>query len=136
MATVIEQNYSADLLKEEPFRQISRTLGTISSAAAGVVKKGTVLGKVTASGKYLPYNPAAADGTQIASAVLIYNPGGINGGDADATLADVPNAVLLQALAVIDTAFLVWGAGVTTQAQKNTAYAALFATLIVTAPPA
>ena len=133
MATFTEQNYQADLVKEEPFRQISRTLGTISSAAAGVVKRGTVLGKVTASGKYLPYNPAAADGTQIASAILLHGP---LGGDADATLADVTNAVLLQALAVVDTAFLVWGAGVTTQTQKNTAYAALFATLIVNAPPA
>jgi hypothetical protein len=133
MATVTEQNYVADLVKEEPFRQISRTLGIISSAAAGVVKKFTVLGKVTASGKYLPYNPAAADGTQIASAILLHGP---LGGDADATLADVTNAVLLQALAVVDTAFLVWGAGVTTQTQKNTAYAALFAALITTAPPA
>ena len=133
MTTFTEQNYVADLVKEEPFRQISRTLGIISSAAAGVVKKFTVLGKVTASGKYLPYNPAAADGTQIASAILLHGPLGT---DADATLADVTNAVLLQALAVIDTAFLVWGAGVTTQTQKNTAYAALFAALIVTAPPA
>jgi hypothetical protein len=133
MATFNESNYVADLVKEEPFRQISRSIGTIAAAAAGIVKKGTVLGKVTASGKYLPYNPAAADGTQIASAVLLHGP---LGGDADATSADVTNVVLLQALAVIDTAFLVWGTGVTTQTHKNTAYTALFAALIVASLPA
>jgi hypothetical protein len=133
MATFNESNYTADLVKEEPFRQISRSIGTIAAAAAGVVKRGTVLGKVTASGKYLPYNPAAADGTQIASAILLHGP---LGGDADATSADVTNVVLLQALAVVDTAFLVWGAGVTTQTHRNTAYAALFVALIVASLPA
>jgi hypothetical protein len=128
MTTLTEGKYFADLIKEEPFRQISRQLGTISSAAAGVVSKFTVLGQVTASGKYLPYNPAAGDGTQTAAAILLQ--------DADATLADVPNVVLLTGLAVISTAFLVWGAGVTTQAQKNAAYASLYGKLIAIGAPA
>lgn len=130
MATLTEKNYSADLIKMEPFREISRSLGTISSAAGGVVKQFTVLGTVTASGKFLPYNPAASDGTQIASGILI-------SGDADATSADVLNNVILaRGPAVFDTAFLVWGTGVTTQAHKNTAYAALAAMTLVKADPA
>jgi hypothetical protein len=64
MSTQTEKNYQADLIREEPFRQISRKLGIISSAAAGIVTHFTVLGKITASGKYLPYNPGAGDGTQ------------------------------------------------------------------------
>src|SRR6266851_2414703 len=138
MTTFNEPNYLADLVKVEPEQQISRALSTISSAAAAVVPRFTVLGIVTASGKYLPYNPAAADGTQIAAAILL-NGGGGSGlpvGSANAAAADVPNCVLLRGLAAIDTAFLQWGAGVTTQAQKNTAYAALAQANLVAIPPA
>jgi hypothetical protein len=137
MTTLTEFKYVADLVKEEPFKQVSRILGTISSAAAGIVSRFTVLGIVTASGKYLPYNPGASDGTQTAAAILIGASGGPNGGDADATSADVTNAVLLGAgPAVVDTAFLIWGAGVTTQAQKNAAYASLYARGIAASAPA
>jgi hypothetical protein len=38
--------------------------------------------------------------------------------------------------AVISTAFLVWGAGVTTQGQKNAAYASLYGKLIAVGAPA
>jgi hypothetical protein len=140
MTTKTERSYSADLIKEEPFRQISRSLGTISSAAAAMVPKFTVLGIITASGKYLPYNPAANDGTQVAAAILIAGNPAVgaptNPGDADASAADVPNCVLLDCLAVVDSAFLVWGAGVTTQAHKNAAYAAFAAKSLKASLPA
>ena len=50
---------------------------TVDSAAADnggspttTLRKGLVLGKVTASGKYKQYNNAAADGTEVAAGIL------------------------------------------------------------------
>lgn len=132
MTTLTEKKYVSDLVKEEPHRQISRKLGTISSAYAAVMPQFTVLGKVTASGKYLPYTPGASNGTEVAAAILLHGPAGAT---ADATSADVPKCVLLRGLAVVSKAFLVWGAAVTTQAHKDAAYAALEAANLMTSEP-
>lgn len=137
MTTFSEQNYVGDLVKVEPERQISRGLGTISSAAAAVVPRFQVLGQITASGKYLPVAPAANDGTQVASAILLSGGGGsgLAVGSADARSADVLNCTLLLGLAGVDTAFLQWTAGMTTN-QKNAALAQLAALLIRPLAPA
>lgn len=63
---------------------ISRETVTIASGE-GVLKAGSVLGKITASGKYGWYDNAASDGTQAAAAVLF--------SDVDATSADVKAVV-------------------------------------------
>lgn len=42
-------------------------------AGSGKIKSGSVLGKVTASGKYKPYDPAATDGSQTAIALALNN---------------------------------------------------------------
>lgn len=47
----------------------SREQVLIDSALAETLLPGTVLGKVTATGRYLPLNPAAADGTETAATV-------------------------------------------------------------------
>jgi hypothetical protein len=44
--------------------------GVLLAGGNGVIAKGTVLGKVTATGKYVPYNPAANDGSQTAVCIL------------------------------------------------------------------
>ena len=55
---------------------VSEGQGTISreqemiAGGSGKIKPGTVLGKVTASGKLKPLAPAANDGTQNAAAIL------------------------------------------------------------------
>lgn len=36
----------------------------------GFIPSGTVLGKITAGGKYGPYDPAATDGSQVAAEIL------------------------------------------------------------------
>jgi hypothetical protein len=143
MVTVLsltEGLYLADLVKEEPLdRNITRGLGTISSAAAAVIPRFMVLGTITSSGKYLPYNPGASDGTQNASAVLLIGGGGLGlaPGSADARSADVLNCVLLaRGPCVIDPTKLQWGSGVTTTNQKNAALAALLALGIVNLPGA
>lgn len=50
----------------------SRDQIVIDASAAAMVT-GTVLGKITASGKYKAYTPGASDGTQNAAAIL-YTP--------------------------------------------------------------
>lgn len=40
------------------------------AASSGDMVAGTLLGKVTASGEYAPYNDGAADGTETAAAIL------------------------------------------------------------------
>lgn len=50
----------------------SRDQITIDASAAAMVT-GTVLGKITASGKFKAYTPGASDGTQTAAAIL-YTP--------------------------------------------------------------
>lgn len=43
---------------------------TVSASVAGVVASGTVMGRITADGKYAPYNNANMDGTEVAVGVL------------------------------------------------------------------
>ncbi|WP_245409750.1 head decoration protein [Pararhizobium haloflavum] len=47
----------------------SRDVGVIA-AGAGKLRPGAVLGRVTASGKYVPFDPAGADGSETAAAIL------------------------------------------------------------------
>ena len=44
--------------------------GVLLAQGNGVIAKGTVLGKVTATGKYIPYVSTASDGSQTAVCIL------------------------------------------------------------------
>lgn len=100
MATFNEPNRPLDFLVSEANGQLSRQQVTIDASAPAMVA-GTVLGRITASGKYTIYNNAAANGTEIADAILAY---------------DVPDAAVDQIATVIDrlaevqAAGLNWGA--------------------------
>jgi len=59
--------------------------GITVASGEGALVAGTVLGKITASGKYGAYDDGAADGTEVASRILAY--------DVDATAADVATPV-------------------------------------------
>ena len=80
MTILTEGKHAASFILSEASGMRSRDTITIVSGA-GVVLAGTVLGKITASGKYTPSTVAAADGSQTAAAVNIY--------EVDATSADV-----------------------------------------------
>ncbi len=77
---------SVDNLLYGPFEAVD-VPGTIASGA-GVLTRGTVLGKVTASGKYIAYTSGAADGSQNPVAVLAVN--------VDATSEDVPTCFYIK----------------------------------------
>lgn len=60
---------TGEFLLSEASGTRSRKEVTIA-AAAGAMVAGTVLGKITASGKYTAYNNSASDGTEVAAGVL------------------------------------------------------------------
>jgi hypothetical protein len=103
-------------IKSEGNGDISRDTLVIVSGS-GKLLAGTVLGKITATGKYKPYDNDAVDGSQTAAAILVY--------DVDATLADA-TAVGIVRLAEVWTSRLVWATSVLL-AEKAPAYVELSA---------
>lgn len=91
---------------------ISEAAGTISrdkivmSSGSGVVKACTVLGKITASGKYVPSSVGASDGSQNAVAVSLV--------EVDATASDVNTSALTRTCEVV-AGMLRYDASVNTQ---------------------
>lgn len=67
-----EGKYTGEFIVSEGNGSISRE-EVIIAAAAGAMVAGTVLGKITASGKYKEYNNANSDGTETAVAILYDN---------------------------------------------------------------
>lgn len=87
MVTLTEGRYAAEFIMSEAPGQQSRDNIVIASGA-GVVKPGTVLGLVTASGKYVPSPATGSDGSQTGVAICIYG--------VDATSADVKVAAITR----------------------------------------
>jgi hypothetical protein len=83
---------------------------------------GTVLGKITASGKYTLHNNAASDGSEVAAAIL-YN-------TTDASAGDTACTVLTR-LAEVAEAKLIFKSGISA-ANKAAAIAALATQHIIT----
>lgn len=71
------------LISDEGTR--SRDALVVTVPAQTVIRTGTVLGKITASGKWVPSLNAAADGSQVAAAVLLYDIPAQAAGDVKAT---------------------------------------------------
>lgn len=108
-------------IKSEANGHASRDTITVKSGA-GLLKSGTVLGKLTADGKFVPYDNDAETGAQTAAAILLE--------DVDATSADVKTVGIVR-LAEVYGSRLVWGAAVTTDAEKTAAIADLAAAFVV-----
>ncbi len=96
-----EPIHNAEFLLSEGEGVISRDAVTLAKGQNLVA--GTVLGKITASGKYAAYNNAATDGTETAAGILLMS--------TDATNADMPAVaitrlaeVTAQSLTGLDTA--------------------------------
>lgn len=94
---------------EEVSVDLSRENYTVASGAD--LAAGTVMGKVTATGKLVPLAPAAVDGSEAAHSVLYR--------EAKAATADVEGLVN-EKLTVFQDAGLTWPAGITA-GQKTTA---------------
>jgi hypothetical protein len=101
MAIKTEGVYGAEFLLGDE-HTMSCDKGTLISGQNLIV--GTVLGKITASGKYTLHNNAATDGSEIASAILRNS--------TDASTADKPCTVVTR-LAEVAGAKLIFKTGIT-----------------------
>lgn len=78
-----EGKHTAEFLLSEGNGSISREVGILAANVAAI-PSGTVLGRVTATSKLVPYSNAAADGSQAAVGVLYAN-AAISATDQDVT---------------------------------------------------
>lgn len=114
MTTYTESDRIGDFLKREWDPALSREVVTLISGQN--LKAGEVVGKITASGKFTDFNAGAADGSQTAAGILLF--------DCDASSADTKCVILARGPAVLASGKLLWKAG-TTDPQKATALATL-----------
>lgn len=115
MTTKTEGNRIGDILLFEEDKFYSRQEVTIAMSADLTV--GAVLGKITASGKYILSAPGAADGSETPVAVLIT--------DAAAAAADVTGAIALARHSTVIRAGLNFDASINDSTKRATAVAAL-----------
>lgn len=101
--TVLNQPLTmGDVLKYEVNPNYTRE--TITLLAGMPYPVGSVLGRITASGKYKLATSGGSDGAQTASAVLLYA--------VDATLADATGIVVARGPAIVSRAALAYDATV------------------------
>jgi hypothetical protein len=115
MPVITETAHAGGFLVWEALRDYCRETVIL---AAGALQPGTVLGKITASGKYAAHDPAAADGTETAAAVLWDH--------ADATGGDVAVVAVVRGPAIVNRHDLIF-AGTPTDEEIAAAHAALAA---------
>ena len=120
MTILTEGRHVGGFIVWEALRDYCREVVTIAS---GTLEPGTVLGKITADGKYAAHDPAAVDGTETAVAVLW--------GKADATGGDVPGVALVRGPAIVNINDLVF-TGTPTGPEITAAHTALAAVGILT----
>jgi hypothetical protein len=94
---------------------------TVTLISGQNLTAGTVLGVITASGKYTLHNNAASDGSEAAAAVLVAN--------SDASGGDL-KVVVINRLAEVKNDLLVWKTGIS-GANKTAGLAALAAKFII-----
>lgn len=79
MTTLTQGIQTAEWLLSEGNSQISRDKLTVTIAGGVALPSGQVLGKITATGKYVAHNTGASDGSQNAAAILYTPLPGVNG---------------------------------------------------------
>jgi Bacteriophage lambda head decoration protein D len=101
MTTFTEKRQALSFVITEGEGHFSREDVTIEggTGGAGVVEAGTVLGEITASGKYVPSPDTGTDGSQVAAAILAYR--------VDATDDDV-QAVVIKRHAEVNGNLLIY----------------------------
>lgn len=115
MTVLIETNHPGAFLLSEAQGQRSRDNITIAGGA-GIVSPGSVLGRVTATGKYVVSAAGASDGSQVPAAITIYG--------ADASAADVRISAIVRD-AEVNGHCLVYHADRDQPAEKAAAHDAL-----------
>lgn len=122
MPPLTEPNRSGDFLLFEEDHHYSRDVVTI--AASADLEPGTVLGKVTASGKFIRSVETASDGSETATAVLL--------SPAKAETADVTDALVIARHARVKRHGLLFDASYDDTAKRDAAVAELASVGILT----
>jgi len=99
-----ENQYASEFLQTEAPGKISRENVTVTVAASTTLVPGQVLGKISASGKYVPYDDTASDGREAVAGILYSE--AVN---AALSPADV-DGVVINGIAEVRGADLEWGA--------------------------
>jgi len=121
MAPLVQSPTMGDVLKYDDNPNYTREVVTLLTGTN--YKIGSVLGKITASGKYKLSTDAGADGAQVGAAVLLE--------PVDASTADAPGVVLVRGPSIVADAQLVYDASVNTAAKILTKNGQLAAAGIV-----
>lgn len=116
MSTEAEKLGLSDGIGYELNPAYCRDTVTIASGQAAVTERLTVLGKITASGKFAQLNPGASDGRQTAAGICCVA--------VDAVLLDAITTALIRGPAIVNPNKLIWPAGITAP-QKTTALSQL-----------
>ena len=107
MTVLTEGQHTGEFILSEANGALSRDAVTVDVPAATLLEPGTVLGQVSATGHYAPYDSANSDGTEAAVAVLYSTLDNANG------LATAEMAgVIVNALAEVREADLIFSEGV------------------------
>jgi hypothetical protein len=108
MAALTESKHTGGFILSEANGLRSRDEVTVTVAASTTLRPGQVLGKITATGKYVPYNndaTPAADGSENAAGILYGEL--INEGLAPADF----QGVVVNLDAEVKATDLIWGTG-------------------------
>ena len=119
----------SNLVKQELFPEqgFNYDVVTVNEAAIKTYAVGTVLGKVTASGKYKICVQTAVDGSQTAAALVV-------GDQTIPATTDTKVLVMVRGPAIVSKDALVLDASHDLQAEKDAIYASLTALGILVAP--
>lgn len=107
MSAINEQTYPGEFLISELGNRGSRDDVTVTVASATKLVPGTVLGKITATSKYVPFDDRATDGRENASAILFAT---LDNSDGVAPI-DFAEAVVINWTAEVRAVLLGWVVG-------------------------
>ena len=130
MATIATDTLrKSNVIKQELWPEVGYNYDavTVNEATAKTYAVGTVLGKVTATGKYKICVQTASDGSQNAAAVVV-------GDQAIPATTDTKVLAMVRGPAVVSRDGLVLDASHDLQAEKDAIYASLTALGIIVAP--
>ena len=135
MATIATRGATfVEVFKDEyePSTGFTREVVTVNIAAGATLAQGTVLAKVTATGKYLVQDASLAFGAGLEAAGVLIGTNELNPGAVCGAGVDTKVLMLARGPAKVAKPKLVMGAGTDTDAEKLAVYNALAALGIVT----